>query len=235
MNTLLNCTEMILFVKCFYSAISWEFYALLDSMCVPYEVFNVSYDMAVEEYLKNCWNITTYPQLFLFGYCVGNFEKVRKIKNDKKCFPHLKKAIDVINERHKCGVDLVAFASHRVEKMLEENDIVVFLEDDGAKPCSCDTRQVLDILNETDLPFITFNVQQDGHIRRKVREISNWESFPQVFSHGHFVGGVNMMTVLKNQNELVPLLKAECRLDNCGKKITTPVKLPNSDSDDYIV
>ncbi|XP_017301292.1 uncharacterized protein LOC103513391 [Diaphorina citri] len=47
MNTLLNCTEMILFVKCFYSAISWEFYALLDSMCVPYEVFNVSYDMAV--------------------------------------------------------------------------------------------------------------------------------------------------------------------------------------------
>lgn len=196
-NALLDSTDMILFIDSFHSANTWEFYAFLDGSCATYDVFNVCLDLAIGEYLKSCWNITTYPQLFMFGRHVGNFAQVRNIKNDPICKRHFRKAVDVINKRRRTGVDPVAFAAHKVQKLLQENNIVVFLEEDNFKPSSCETHQVLRILEESGVNFKTCNVLTDIHVRRYVEDISRTCCFPQVFLNGQYFGSVRFLQEFK--------------------------------------
>lgn len=221
-------TSMILFINSFHSNITWEFYALLDSLCATYEVFNVSFDAAVEKVLKKCWNITTYPQLFLYGNCLGNIEKVRALKNSMKNSEtggeYLRRSIAAINKLENCNTDPMAFATYRVQKLLQENKIVVFLENDKFKPCSCDTLRVLEILHTNGLPCTIFNVLQDLYIRKKVQSLSSWSTFPQVFVHGKFLGGVDNLVTLSGDKRNIKALKSYCKPVPSFENIIVPIE-----------
>ncbi|KAL1463078.1 hypothetical protein WDU94_014867 [Cyamophila willieti] len=199
MNALLSNSDLILFIDNYHSNTTWEFYAMLDSMCATYDVFNVNSDLAVQEYLKNCWKITTFPQLFMFGHHVGNFEKVRMIKSHEKCRKHLKTAIAMVNAKKNSRVDVAAFAGHRVKTLLTGNVIVVFLEEDEFRPCNCETKKILHIVKVLNLPYATFNVLDDIHIRSKVMHLSKHQCFPQIFIHGQFVGNSIFLKAFKNE------------------------------------
>lgn len=203
MRALFKSTDMILFVNCFHSSLTWEFYTLLDAMCARYEVFNVRFDTAVEEYLKKCWNITSFPQLFLFGHCIGDFEEVRNIKINSVCGKYFKKAIEVITETENCGTDPMEFARFRLKKLLKEKDIVVFLEHDELQRTRC----VLDILSSIGLSLTVCNVRHDKHLRQQVQHLSNWSTFPQVFAHEKFVGNLDIIEQLYHDKQLLSVLK----------------------------
>lgn len=221
MKALLKNTGMLLFINSYHSNTTWEFYALLDSLCASFQVFNVTCDSAVEKVLKKCWNITTYPYLFVYGKCLGNIETVRTLKNNKKEGTFLRRAIDEINKLENCNSDPMAVSMFRVKKLLMENKIVVFLEVDEFKPDTCDTRLVLEILCANSLPFASFNVLQDLNVRKTVQSISQWPTFPQVFVNGLFIGSVDNLLALSGDRRNIGALKSYC---------TTGIRVENAHS-----
>jgi monothiol glutaredoxin len=51
------------------------------------------------------------------------------------------------------------------------------------------------------------DVLQDPAIRQGVKEFSNWPTIPQLYVHGEFVGGSDIMSEMYQNGELASLLK----------------------------
>lgn len=97
-----------------------------------------------------------------------------------------------------------------IERVVKENDVVVFMKGSAKKPMCGYSRavcQVLD-LNKVD-KFTTVNVLEDEAVRQEIKTFTNWPTIPQVFIKGNFVGGCDIIMEMNKTGELVKLLKKE--------------------------
>lgn len=51
------------------------------------------------------------------------------------------------------------------------------------------------------------DVLQDPEIRQGIKSFSNWPTIPQLYVHGEFVGGSDIMTEMYQSGELATLLR----------------------------
>jgi monothiol glutaredoxin len=64
------------------------------------------------------------------------------------------------------------------------------------------------ILQACNLPlFFSVNVLEDQSIRDGIKEFSNWPTVPQLYIHGEFVGGCDIMKEMYQSGELKTLLQ----------------------------
>jgi glutaredoxin-related protein len=79
------------------------------------------------------------------------------------------------------------------------------------------------ILQETKLPFGTFDILADEEVRQGLKTFSNWPTYPQVYAkvmirtsplmpprpQGELVGGLDIVKELVEAGELVSTLRGE--------------------------
>ncbi|CAK0786195.1 Monothiol glutaredoxin-S7, chloroplastic [Coccomyxa viridis] len=65
--------------------------------------------------------------------------------------------------------------------------------------------QILTMLNT---PFEAVNILEDESLRSGMKEFSQWPTFPQVYIHGEFYGGCDIMIEGYQSGELVETLEA---------------------------
>ncbi|MBD2520827.1 Grx4 family monothiol glutaredoxin [Nostoc sp. FACHB-973] len=90
----------------------------------------------------------------------------------------------------------------KIDKLVEENKILVFIKGTKLMPQCGFSNNVVQILNSLGVPFKDINVLADDEIRQAIKEYSNWQTFPQVYIDGEFVGGSDIMIELYQQGEL---------------------------------
>ncbi|MBW4675363.1 MAG: Grx4 family monothiol glutaredoxin [Desmonostoc geniculatum HA4340-LM1] len=90
----------------------------------------------------------------------------------------------------------------KIDKLVQENKILVFIKGTKLMPQCGFSNNVVQILNSLGVPFKDINVLADDEIRQAIKEYSNWQTFPQVYIDGEFVGGSDIMIELYQQGEL---------------------------------
>jgi len=106
-------------------------------------------------------------------------------------------------------------ASTRIEQVVKNNDIVLFMKGSALFPqCGFSSRAVA-ILDHLGVPFETVDVLQDPEIREGVKEYSDWPTVPQLYVKGEFVGGSDIMVEMFEAGELQALLE-EKRIAKAG-------------------
>ncbi|MEH2070624.1 MAG: Grx4 family monothiol glutaredoxin [Nostoc sp.] len=90
----------------------------------------------------------------------------------------------------------------KIDNLVQENKILVFIKGTKLMPQCGFSNNVVQILNSLGVPFETVNILADDEIRQGVKEYSNWQTFPQVYIDGEFVGGSDIMIELYQQGEL---------------------------------
>ena len=78
-----------------------------------------------------------------------------------------------------------------------------------AEPRCGFSRTLIDILNETDLKYDTFNILGDEEVRQGLKKFSNWPTYPQVYVKGELMGGLDIIKELKESGDLISTLKGE--------------------------
>lgn len=94
----------------------------------------------------------------------------------------------------------------RIQKEIDENDIVLFMKGDAVFPqCgfSAMTVQVLAHLNAT---FKDINVLEDNELRQGIKDFTQWPTIPQLYIKGEFVGGCDIVREMFENGELQKLL-----------------------------
>lgn len=96
--------------------------------------------------------------------------------------------------------------SERIQKLIDSNDIVLFMKGVPAAPQCGFSAAVAQILAKLDVPYESVNVLADPFIREGIKEFSNWPTIPQLYVKGEFVGGCDIVTEMYQSGELQTLL-----------------------------
>lgn len=95
----------------------------------------------------------------------------------------------------------------RIQKMVEDNKIMVFMKGNKLMPQCGFSNNVVQILNTLGVPFETFDILADQEVRQGVKEYSNWPTIPQVYLNGEFLGGSDILIELYQKGELQQMVE----------------------------
>jgi len=96
----------------------------------------------------------------------------------------------------------------RIADIVKADDIVLFMKGTALFPqCGFSSRAIA-ILDRLGAAYQTVDVLQDPEIRQGIKEYSDWPTIPQLYVHGEFVGGSDIMMEMFESGELQELLAA---------------------------
>lgn len=95
----------------------------------------------------------------------------------------------------------------RIDKLVEENKILVFMKGNKLMPQCGFSNNVVQILNSLGVPFETVNVLDDFEIRQGIKEYSSWPTIPQVYIDGQFIGGSDILLEMYQSGELQEMVE----------------------------
>jgi monothiol glutaredoxin len=97
-------------------------------------------------------------------------------------------------------------ARERIEKVISEHPVVLFMKGTPQFPQCGFSGQVIQILDYLGAPVHGVNVLEDEAIRNGVKEYANWPTIPQLYVKGEFVGGCDITREMFQSGELAAIL-----------------------------
>jgi monothiol glutaredoxin len=101
----------------------------------------------------------------------------------------------------------MADARAQIEKLINDNPVVVFMKGTPQFPQCGFSGRVVQILEHVGAPFIGVNVLEDADLRQGVKDFANWPTIPQIYVKGEFVGGADIAMEMFQSGELAQTLK----------------------------
>lgn len=98
-------------------------------------------------------------------------------------------------------------AKAKIDKLVDENKIVVFMKGSKLMPQCGFSNNVVQILNTLGVPYETVDVLADAEIRQGIKEYSSWPTIPQIYIDGEFIGGSDIAIELYQSGELQQMVE----------------------------
>jgi len=95
----------------------------------------------------------------------------------------------------------------RIEADIKSNPVVLYMKGTPVFPQCGFSARVVQILSHIGAPFKGVNVLEDMEIREGIKEYANWPTIPQLYVHGEFVGGCDIVMEMFQAGELQSMLK----------------------------
>jgi len=168
--------------------------ALLDDLKADYGTFDILTDDEVRQGLKTFSNWPTYPQLYIDSELMGGLDIIREMieSGDLQTMIPIKQSLD-----------------DRLKNLINTGPVMIFMKGSPAGPKCGFSRQLMEIMSETQLKFDTFDILTDETVRQGLKTYSNWPTYPQVYVKGELIGGLDIIKELKESGELTSSLKGE--------------------------
>lgn len=90
----------------------------------------------------------------------------------------------------------------RLDTLIKRDAVMVFMKGEPSAPKCGFSRQAVELLQEHDVPFGSFNILSDDYVRQGLKKHSNWPTYPQIYLNGELIGGLD---ILKESAEEGPL------------------------------
>ncbi|RQG98427.1 glutaredoxin family protein [Natrarchaeobius oligotrophus] len=98
----------------------------------------------------------------------------------------------------------------RVETAIEDNDVVLFMKGTALMPQCGYSRRALGLIDQYREEYETVDTLESlDEFRVALERHSGWETIPQTFVDGEFVGGSDILAELEERGELAETLEAE--------------------------
>jgi len=93
-----------------------------------------------------------------------------------------------------------------IEQIISSAPIVIVMKGDKFFPKCGFSAKVVDIINNYDVEYETFDILEDEEVRQGIKEYSEWPTFPQLYVNKELIGGCDIITEMHEENELTKLL-----------------------------
>lgn len=101
-------------------------------------------------------------------------------------------------------------AQDRIKQQVTGHPVVLYMKGTPQSPQCGFSANALQILNACGVNEVfTVNVLEEPEIRLGIKEYANWPTIPQLYVHGEFVGGSDIMREMHQSGELQKLLTGE--------------------------
>ncbi|XP_010509203.1 PREDICTED: bifunctional monothiol glutaredoxin-S16, chloroplastic-like [Camelina sativa] len=116
--------------------------------------------------------------------------------------PRKKSDIRLTPGRH---VELTVPLEELIDRLVKESKVVAFIKGSRSAPQCGFSQRVVGILESQGVDYETVDVLDDEFnpgLREKLKNYSNWPTFPQIFVKGELVGGCDILTTMYENGEL---------------------------------
>jgi len=79
---------------------------------------------------------------------------------------------------------------------------MLFIKGSPESPQCGFSKRIVGILKEYDYQFGSFDILSDEDVRAGLKEYSKWQTYPQLYVKGVFIGGVDVVAELHEEHEL---------------------------------
>jgi Grx4 family monothiol glutaredoxin len=206
--------------KCKFSRALVE---LLKEQNVSYGSFNILEDPAVRAALKNFSGWKTYPQIYQHGKLVGGLDTVKAMKEEAGSLARLvgsgsavddavkkaaaKKKSDEQKKITDDNEETQEELNERISKLITMGQVVLFMKGTPEEPKCGFSRTMVSLLQQETLEFETFDILEDSAVRERLKIVSDWPTYPQLYVNGELQGGLD---VVKEMIEDEGSLKEAC-------------------------
>ncbi|XP_067858487.1 glutaredoxin 3 [Heptranchias perlo] len=154
------------------------------------------------------YEICSVPTFVFFKNC----QKIDRV--DGAHAPDLTKKVQQHGETAKQDL------SDQLRKLLNSAPCMVFMKGTPQEPRCGFSRRIVEILNERNIRFCTFDILSDEDVRQGLKIYSNWPTYPQLYVNGELVGGLDIVKELAESGELDKTCPKEMGLEHRLKALT---------------
>lgn len=98
--------------------------------------------------------------------------------------------------------------NQKIDGIVKASPVVLFMKGTALFPqCGFSSRAIA-ILEHLGTEYETVDVLQDQEVRQGIKGYSEWPTIPQLYVHGEFVGGSDIMMEMFESGELKQLVDA---------------------------
>lgn len=94
----------------------------------------------------------------------------------------------------------------QIKQDIEKHPIILYMKGSRFMPQCGFSARVVHILNSLNIDYETRDVLEDPELRQSIKDFSNWPTLPQLYIHGKFIGGCDIISQLYESGELQTLL-----------------------------
>ena len=99
--------------------------------------------------------------------------------------------------------------SDHIARDIKKNRVILFMKGTKQMPLCGFSAKVVNLLKDLEIDFETRNVLEDDELREGIKAYSNWPTLPQLYIHGTFIGGCDIVSELYESGELKELLVSQ--------------------------
>eukprot|EP00921_Rhytidocystis_pertsovi_P015506 GHVQ01024648.1.p1 GENE.GHVQ01024648.1~~GHVQ01024648.1.p1 ORF type:complete len:258 (+),score=35.65 GHVQ01024648.1:122-895(+) len=108
----------------------------------------------------------------------------------------------------------VATDKEDLESLVKREPVMLFIKGTRQQPFCKFTKATLALFRDLHITrFGTFDILNNEQVRQQLKEFSNWPTYPQLYSKGEFIGGVDIMQEMAADGSLKTTLPPECFAD----------------------
>ena len=97
--------------------------------------------------------------------------------------------------------------NNKISKLIESDEVVLFMKGTPDFPQCGFSAQVIDILNYYSVKFSSYNVLDDNDLRQGIKDYSEWPTIPQIYIKKEFIGGCDILREMLESNEIENLFE----------------------------
>ena len=97
--------------------------------------------------------------------------------------------------------------NEQIKKLIGENDICLFLKGTPDAPQCGFSMAVSNVLKHLNVKFKGINILEDEHLRKGIKEFSDWPTIPQLYVKEEFVGGCDIIKEMFEKGDLKKLFE----------------------------
>lgn len=98
--------------------------------------------------------------------------------------------------------------NERLQQLVLSSPNMLFMKGSPDAPRCGFSRQIVELLRAEGVQFGHFDILSDEEVRQGLKAFSNWPTYPQLYSGGKLVGGLDIVRELKEEDELKSSLAA---------------------------
>ena len=93
-----------------------------------------------------------------------------------------------------------------IENAISKDLFVLFMKGSRDMPMCGFSAKVIEILNNLNVPYQTYDILSDEDLRSGIKEFSSWPTIPQLYINKEFVGGCDICIEMSENGELAKKL-----------------------------
>ncbi|HCO43489.1 Grx4 family monothiol glutaredoxin [Immundisolibacter sp.] len=96
----------------------------------------------------------------------------------------------------------------KIDRFVNAVPVVLFMKGDRRFPQCGFSGKAVQMLDACGAEYETVNVLADDSVRQGIKAYSQWPTIPQLYIHGEFIGGSDIMQTLYENGDLQELLES---------------------------